>query len=369
MKNHHSRSGLLFLAFSGLLISLFSCKSTVVPATDTARQPYIISDSLFNTLTIDTAKRSFITDAIRLNGVVDFNTDKVITVFPLVSGSVQQVHVMPGDYVHAGEVLGIVKSAEVAGYNSVLIAANSAVKLTARQLSQQKALFESGLASQVDIASSEAAYVQAIAARTAAQKVLSINGNSTSGEFLIRAPIEGFIVSKNVTNGMMIRTDNNTGLFTISNLKNVWIQANIYEENIGRIHEGDTAEVTTITYPDKVFKGRVNKLMNILDPTSKVMKMRIILNNPGYALKPQMFATVTVNQTESKQAVSVSSGALVFDHSQYYVIILKGRKDVQLRPVEIISIVGKTAYIKTGLQAGERIIQSQALLIYGSLNS
>ncbi len=369
MNNHFSRNGLLFIAISIVFISFLSCKSTVVPATDTARQPYVISDSLFSTLKIDTAKTGFITDAIRLNGVVDFNTDKVITVFPLVSGNVQHIQVMPGDFVHAGQVLGIVKSAEVAGFNSVLIAANSAVKLTARQLAQQKALFESGLASQVDIASAEATYEQALAARTAAQKVLSINGNSTSGEFLIKAPIDGFIVSKNVTNGMMIRTDNNQGLFTISNLKNVWIQANIYEENIGKIHEGDTAEITTITYPDKVFKGRVNKLMNILDPTSKVMKMRIILENPGYTLKPQMFATVTVNQTEDKQAVSIASGALVFDHSQYYVIILKGKKDIQLRPVEIISIVGKTAYIKTGLEAGDRIIQSQALLIYGSLNS
>jgi cobalt-zinc-cadmium efflux system membrane fusion protein len=186
---------------------------------------------------------------------------------------------------------------------------------------------------------------------------------------LIKAPVDGFVVQKNVTNGMSIRSDNGTGLFTISDLKNVWVQANVYEENIGKVHEGDPVDVTTISYPDKVFKGKINKLMNVLDPTSKVMKMRVVLDNPGYLLKPEMFATVMVNTTEHKQATSISSGALIFDHSQYYVIVLTGKKNVQIRPVELININGKTAYIKDGVKPGEHLVSSNALLIYGSLNS
>jgi cobalt-zinc-cadmium efflux system membrane fusion protein len=168
---------------------------------------------------------------------------------------------------------------------------------------------------------------------------------------------------------MSIRTDNSTNLFTISDLQNVWVQANVYEENIAKVHEGDDAEVTTISYPDKVFKGKVDKLLNTLDPTTKVLKMRVVLNNPGFILKPQMFATVSINDDEHKQAISISSSDLVFDHSQYFVITVKGKKDVQIRPVDVITINGKTAYIKSGLTPGERLIGSQALLIYGSLNS
>ena len=109
--------------------------------------------------------------------------------------------------------------------------------------------------------------------------------------------------------------------------------------------------------------------MNVLDPASKVMKMRVVLNNPGYILKPQMFATIAINNSENKQAISISSSDLVFDHSQYYVIIITGKKDVQIRPVEVSSINGKTAYLNSGLKPGDRLISSQALLIYGSLNS
>jgi len=348
------------LSSLALMLTVFSCNRP--EATDDARAPYLVPDSLMKTLVVDTVKTSNITDAIKFNGLVDFNTDKVVNVFPLVSGNVQGVNVVPGDYVKEGQVLGVVKSAEVANYNSALITAATNVQLTAKQLSQQKDLFKSGLASQV-------AYEQAVAAKTAAERILSINGNSTNGEYLIKAPIDGFIVQMNITNGMAIRTDNNAGLFTISDLKNVWVQANVYEGNIGKVHQGDSVDVTTISYPDKVFKGKVDKMMDALDPATKTLKMRIVLPNPGYLLKPQMFATVTQENNENKTAISVSAKSLVFDNSQYYVVVLTGKNGVEIRPVQLISNNGITAYIQSGLKPGERVIASNAILIYGSLNS
>jgi len=367
MKKRTIKYGLLIAAACFTGINLFSCSSKT--DTDDVRQPYVVPDSLFKTLAIDTVKTSNITNAIKFNGIVDFNEDKVINVFPLVSGNVSGITVMPGDYVKTGQVLGVVKSSEVANYNANVLNADANVRLTARQLEQQKELYKSGLASQVDITSAEANYQQAVAADIAAKKILSINGDNPNGEFLIKAPIEGFIVQKNVNNGMSIRTDNGAALFTISDLKNVWVQANVYEENIAKVHQGDEADITTITYPDKTFKGKVDKLMNVLDPTSKVMKMRVVLDNPGYVLKPQMFATVTLYNKENLEATAIASSDLVFDHSQYFVIVIKSKKDVQIRPVDIISINGKTAYIKDGVKPGETLVGSNAILIYGSLNS
>lgn len=359
------KSAVLIIA-TMVLCNFFSCKSG---QEEDVRQPYVIPDSLLKTLVVDTVKTSNLTYSIKFTGMVDFNTDKVVNVYPLITGNVQDVKVMAGDYVNAGQTLGIVKSAEIANYNSALINAEANERLAKKQLDQQKDLYKSGLASEVDITSAESNYDQAVAARIDAEKVLNINGNNKNGEFVIKAPVGGFVVQKNVTNGMSIRSDNSNALFTISDLKDVWVQANVYEANIGRVHEGDNVEVTTISYPDKVFKGKVNKLMNVLDPTSKVMKMRVVLNNPGYLLKPEMFATVTVKNTEHKLATAIASSTLIFDHSQYYVIVLTGKKDVQIRPVDVISVDGQTAYIKDGLKPGERLVGSNALLIYGSLNS
>jgi cobalt-zinc-cadmium efflux system membrane fusion protein len=356
------------LASCLILVNLFSCKSN--QANENVRQPYVIPDSLMKTLVIDTVKTSTLSYSVKFNGMIDFNTDKVVNVFPLITGNIQEIKVMPGDYVKAGQVLGVVKSAEVASYNATLISAIANERITKKQLEQQQDLFKSGLASQVDIIGAEANYQQAIGARIAASKILSINGNNKNGEYLIKSPIDGFIVQKNATNGMAIRTDNNSAMFIISDLKNVWVQANVYEENIGKVHEGDPVDVTTISYPDKIFKGKINKLMNVLDPVSKVMKMRIILDNPGYVLKPQMFATAIVNNTDpNTKATAIASSTLIFDHSQYYVIVLNGKKKAQIRSVEIININGNIAYIKSGVQPGDHLVASDALLIYGSLNS
>lgn len=368
MKKNTVKNSIKTFAVCLVLTHLFSCKSNENAATD-VRIPYVVPDSLMKMMVVDTVKTSEITDALKFNGTVDFNTNNVVSIFPLVSGNVQNINVMPGDYVHKGQVLGVIKSAEVANYNSSLTDAEASVRLTSRQLTQQKELYKSGLASQVDITNAEVAHEQAEAARTAAQQVLSVNGNNKNGEYIIKAPIDGFVVQKNVNNGMSIRTDNNTGLLTISNLKNVWVQANVYEENIAKVKQGDPVDVSIISYPDQTFKGKVNEMMNVLDPTSKVMKMRVVLDNPKYLLKPGMFATVSLNDNENKKGISVSSKALVFDHSQYYVITVNGKKDVQIRPVEVIGINGATAYIKSGLTPGERVIASNAILIYGSLNS
>jgi membrane fusion protein, heavy metal efflux system len=357
------------LTASFMLFNLFSCNSNKQESE--VRAPYVIPDSTLQTLSIDTVKTSNISYAIKFNGIVDYNTDKVANIFPLVSGNIQNVHVMPGDYVHAGQVLGSIRSPEVANYNAALISAESNVRLSAKLLNQQKDLFKSGLASQVDITTAEVSYEQAIAAKVAAEKILAINGNNKNGEFEVKSPVNGFIVQKNVTNEMAVRADNGGNMFTISDLKDVWVQANVYEGDINSVHEADPVEVTTITYPDKVFKGKIGKLMNVLDPATKVMKVRVVLDNPGFALKPQMFATITISNTVSKQATAIPSGALIFDNSQYYVVIIKGKNNIQIRPVEVITNNGKTAFIKSGLAPGDRVVGSEALLIsyYHALNS
>lgn len=361
-----------FSVYSVLLSGCITGMQSCTPqnnANENNRGTYEIPDSVMRTMIIDTVKISKITNSIKFNGVVDFNTDKVANIFPLISGNIQNVTAQLGDYVHAGQILGTIKSSEIANYNAALINAEANVKLNVALLAKTEDMAKSGLASQVDVTTAKVNYDQAVAAKTAAEKILKINGNNTNGEYLVKSPLNGFIVQKNVTNGMAIRTDNGNPLFTISDLKEVWVQANVYEANIDKVHEGDDVDVTTITYPNKVFKGKINKLMNVLDPTNRVMKMRVVLPNPDYMLKPQMFATVTVNNGLKEQAISVPNRALIFDNSQYYVLVYKGKKDVQIRAVDIISANNNTTYIKSGIQPGELVIGSQAILIYGALNN
>ncbi|HWK07274.1 MAG TPA: efflux RND transporter periplasmic adaptor subunit [Puia sp.] len=334
-----------------------------------AKEKYVIPDTILHTLKIDTVVTSQLVNAITLTGKVGSNEDKVIPVYSMVSGNVQDIKVMLGDYVTAGQVLAIVKSSEMAGYSNDLVNAESNLRVAEKTLDKTKDMYKSGLASMTDSLSAEVAVQQARSELGRINKVLKINGGSIQGEFIIRAPISGFIVQKAVTNNLTIRGDNSTSLFTISDLKNVWVQANVYESNISLIHLGDNVDVSTLAYPGKVFKGRIDKVMNVLDPASKVMKLRVVLPNPDYVLKPEMYASITVNNKENRQCLSVPSHAVIFDHSQYYVLVFNSKSDVKITPVQVINTVGDKTFIAAGVNNGDKVISSQAILIYDALNS
>ena len=350
-----------------LALGLNSCKDKPAPEED--KKGYILPDSLLKTIVIDTVSNSRILNTLTLTGKVDFNEDNVIRIFPTISGQVSDIKVMTGDYVKKGQVLAVLKSSDMAGYSNDFVTAQSNVEIARKSKEATDDMYKSGLASQRDQLAAQENYNQAVSALEKAKRILNLNGGSLSGEYTLKSPIDGFIVDRQINNSMMIRSDNATALFTISDLKNVWVMANVYESNISFVKMGDSVNITTLSYPGKIFRGRIDKIMNVLDPSNKVMKLRIVLANPGYLLKPEMFASVVVNTMDTKKMISIPSTALIFDHSQYYVLIYKSPSDITIRPVQVLNTVGERTYISKGLVEGERLIGTEALLIYQELNS
>jgi cobalt-zinc-cadmium efflux system membrane fusion protein len=362
------KTGFFMLSLILLSIAMQSCheeKKTPVEET----QKYVIPDSLLRTLHIDTVQTKPLINTITFTGMVDVNQDNQVSIFPLVSGVAKDIKAQLGDYVTTGQVLATVTSSEMAGYTNSLVVAETNVANTKRLLEASKDLFKSGLASSLDVTTAQTNYDQAVAQLEMAKRILNINGNNTQGLWVVKSPMNGFIVQKNVTNGTAIRTDNSNALFTISDLKNVWVWANVYESNIENIHLGDEVNVTTLSYPGKVFKGKVDKILNALDPTTKVMKVRVVIPNESYELKPQMFASIVIANPENKQELCVSSKALIYDNSRYYVLVYNGHGDASITPVEVLNTYGDKTYIKSGVNEGDKVIATQAILIYGELNS
>jgi cobalt-zinc-cadmium efflux system membrane fusion protein len=350
-----------------IMLAISSCHDKPEQAEE--KKGYILPDSLLKTIEIDSVTSSRVMNTLTLTGKVDFNEDNVIKIFPTISGQVSEIKVMPGDYVKQGQVLALIKSSDMASYSNDFVNAKSNLEIAKKSMEATNDMYQSGLASQKDLVAAQEFYHQAESAFEKSQRVLNLNGGSMTGEYTLKSPIDGFVVDRQVNNNMMIRSDNSTALFTISDLKNVWVMANVYESNISNVKMGDSVNITTLSYPGKIFRGRIDKVMNVLDPSNKVMKLRIILANPGYLLKPEMFASVAVNTTENKNMVSIRSRALIFDHSQYYVLVYKSPSDISIRPVQVQNTVGDRTYITEGLTEGERLIGTEALLIYQELNS
>ena len=233
---------------------LIICKSKEGKNSD-EKAKYVLPDSLVKHLSIDTVGKRPLINILTLTGSVEFDQDHQVNIYPLVSGNVHDVKVLLGDYVAEGEELATVKSSEMAGYSNNLIVAQTNVMAAKKQLDAANDLFKSGLSSQLDVTNAQANYDQAVSQLEMAKRILKINGKTTDGEYVIKSPLSGFVVQKNITNNMSIRTDNGTNLFTISDLKIVWVQANVYESNIKNIHLGYSVNITTLSYPDKIFKG------------------------------------------------------------------------------------------------------------------
>ena len=332
-------------------------------------EKFVISDSLLNTLQIDTVTFREFENSVTLNGKVTANPNDMVHVYPMVGGKIQDVHTMLGDYVSRGQILCIIRSPEMAGYNSNLITAQTNLEVAQKDLQAAQEMYQGGLSSQKDYLAAKAGYQQAVAELARIKEIIQVNGGGPRSNYVVKAPISGFIIEKNVTNGMDIRSDNGNGLFTISDLNNIWVIGDVYESNIPDVHLGDSVDITTLSYPDKIFHGRIDKILNVLDPSSKVMNVRVTLPNPGYLLKPGMFASVTVLHPEKREMLCVPSSAVIFDHSQYYVLVFKNRKNVIITPVQIAKTTRNRTYILSGLQEGERVIASETLLIYQALNS
>ncbi len=148
----------LFLMAACVLIQSCGTEDKKAPAD---KDKYVIPDSLMRTLSIDTVKTSQLMNAITLTGKIGFNEDNVIPVYSMVSGNIQDIKVLLGDYVHTGQVLAVVKSSEMAGFSNDLVNSESNLRLAETNLQKTKDMYKSGLASRTDSINAEVVVQQA----------------------------------------------------------------------------------------------------------------------------------------------------------------------------------------------------------------
>ena len=352
-----------------LVLSVTSCKQKTEEKS-TAKEKVCITDSLARMIAYDTAAVRPIDDEVRLSGEINFNDNKVIKVFPFASGQVVEVKATLGDHVEKGQVLAVVKSADVAGDYSDLSSAENDVAIAKRQYDNASSLFKNGIASEKDLTEAKENYNKALTAADKVRQGIRINGGghtSPDGTYLIKAPVTGYVVEKKIEPGSYIRSDNSDNLFTVGDISEVWVWANVYETDISKVKMGSTAQVTTIAYPDSIFTGLVDKVNQQLDPVTKVMKIRVRLNNSGGILKPEMFARVLIRSKEKGSAICIPQSAVVSDYGKDFVVVFHGRCDLELRQIQLLKKVEDCAYISSGINAGEVVISKNQLLLYRAL--
>lgn len=344
-------------------MGLQSCHHAEAPQKD---EKFEVTDSLLNSLLIDTVKEASALSEINLTGSIAADESKMVKIYPMVSGVAHDVNVQLGDVVSRGQTLAVMKSAEMAGFTKDYISAEADLRSAKRAYESTQDLYKSGLASQKDFEQAQSDYQKAQAENKRAGAVVNINKSNGQG-YLVKSPISGFVIEKNLTDNTQVRADNSSNLFTIADLSDVYVLINIYESDISNVQTGDPVKITTLSYPDKVFSGKIDKIYDMLDPDSKVVKARVKIENPGNKLKPEMFANVTIKAKSGENLPVIDTRALIFDNDKDYVIVVDGKAKVHVQQVQIAKRVENRAYIRSGLKAGDRIVASRQLYLFESL--
>ncbi len=331
--------------------------------------PYCVGKALKEKINIDTVAEIPVTESRRLTGEVAYNPDKVLHYVSLVSGVIMRADFTLGDYVKKDQVLAGIKSAELSGLESERKSLESRLSVAQRNVSAVQSMYNDGIASGKDLLEAES---EAQILRAELEKVrtnLSFFSSSPEpGVFLIRAPASGFIVDKRITPGMQV-SGGSEPLFTISDLANVWVTANVYAGDLAYVKEDMPVQLHSVAYKEDVFSGTIKALSQVFDAEEKVLKARIVMDNPGLKLKPGMFIDVVVKKETGGQAVGVPQKALIFNNNRHYVLVWRSDCDIDIREVEIAAQNNGTVFVGSGLASGERIISRNHLLIFEALQS
>lgn len=349
-----------------LTLAFASCKKAVV--NQDTETTFVLSDTMLKTTTTALATKQVVKNELSFYGKITTDDNKHIDVFPLVGGRVMKVNAELGDYVKKGQVLAVIKSTDIADFEKQMVDAKSDLIVAKNNLKVSQELFAGKLNAETDVLEAKAEVEKAQSQMNRIQETFAIYKIKGGSIYNVIAPISGFITQKSINQDMLLRNDRSENIFDISEINEVWAIANVNESDISKVKLGQDASITTMSYPDKVFKGKIDKIFNVIDPQTKAMNARVILQNPGFLLKPDMNADIKLSFNENDSMIAVPSSAIVFDKSKNFVMIFKDRNNIETRPVEVFRQVGDITYISSGLKENEKVITTNQLFIYGALN-
>jgi membrane fusion protein, heavy metal efflux system len=301
-----------------------------------------------------------------LPAVVESDPARTALVLPALGGRVLALKVALGDRVAQGQALAVIDSPDLAqAYDDNDKAADAhklAEKLLARQLEQAKI----GTASEQDLdqAKSNATQAEAEYARTQAHlKTLGVPADAKPRSRLltVTAPVAGSITTLALAPGMMIN-DPTQSVMTVADLSTVWVTAMVPEKDVGAVSRNQDAEVRLAAYPDRALHGKVLFVSDVIEPDSRRNKLRIAFANADHALKPNMFATVTLAGTQQSRVVLPSS-ALLMNNDRTSVFVAVAPWTFERRIVDPQLEEGTAIAIRSGVNAGEQVVVRGGILL------
>jgi cobalt-zinc-cadmium efflux system membrane fusion protein len=311
-----------------------------------------------------TATSHSATSELVVTGAVTPDISRNVPVISLASGRVVAIYARLGDTVKAGQVLLRVRSDDVAGGFSNYRKAVRDELLARAQVERARDLYKHGALALSDLETAEDTEDKAkIDVETTLEhlRVLGNDPEKPNGIVDVVAPVAGVITDQEVTNAAGVQALG-TAPFTISDLSNVWIVCDVYENDLATVRLGDTAEIRLNAYPGKVIRGKVSNIGAVLDPQIRTAKVRIEVQNTGM-IRLGMFVTATFHGQSVEMHTVVPASSILHMHDRDFVFV--PAPDRKFRRIEVISgdvLAGDLQEIKSGLKADEQVVTNALVL-------
>jgi cobalt-zinc-cadmium efflux system membrane fusion protein len=306
-----------------------------------------------------------IVDQLIVTATIRPNQDRITHVSPRVSGRIVKVQAKLGDPVKAGQTLAVLDSLEVGEAHSAYLQTKTQVAVAKADFERAEKLHGDQIIAQKDHLRAHAEFEKAKASFAAASdklRMLGVNaapaddGRAVS-TFPLSTPFAGTVIEKHAILGELAQPDKS--IFTVADLSRLWIEANLFEKDLGRVKTGADAVVTVDAYPGEAFQGKLTYIAAVVDKESRTVQARVEVANPGGRLKPEMFATAAIRTTGTKggagKALLLPQEAVVLMQGQPTVFVAEG-DGFEPRPVELGDKLRGKVVIKSGIKSGEKVV-------------
>jgi cobalt-zinc-cadmium efflux system membrane fusion protein len=294
------------------------------------------------------------------------NPTEMVHIYPLISGRVLSLSILPGQEVRKGEKIGTLQSSDAAQARSDFEKAKIEAARADLQLNRAKELLQHDVMAQRDYddlkALDDSDHAELERARQALH-LLGFSENDTSDVVPITAPISGVVLDVQTGPGELQRSlDNATAIATIANIDSVWAVGDLYPRDQGSIRVGQRTDITVNGYPGLVLHGAIDNISDSVDPVSLTLKVRVVLPNPGHRLKPQMYATMAV-AGRPRNVIVVPATAVIQNGREAFVFVETAPGKYERRDVTLGETHTDSDEILQGLQEGDRIVTAGAELL------
>ncbi len=293
---------------------------------------------------------------LRLPGRLVWNEEKTVRVFPQLGGRIQSIAVDVGNAVKINQSLAVLNSPD---YGQALADARKAgadAQVAAQALERNRQLREAGVVAERDWQLAEAASVAARAEAQRASRRLAELGGDGDGAYILRSPLAGVVVERNLNPGMEFRADQATApLFVVTDPGSLWIQIDAGEADLANLKAGEPLLIESRQFPGERFKGVIRHVADFVDPATRTIKVRGEVSNADRRLKGEMFVNALVALPAS-QALRVPASAVFLLGEKRYVFVEEAPGRYRRQQVEAGSEREGRVDLLAGVKEGDRVV-------------